>query len=169
MATNSQSTPFIVPDGTGGAIVAWQDFRSGSTNDIYAQRIDSFGFIQWTADGVPVCTGQTGLVLGQMIPDGAGGAIIVWHDRRDFTNGVFAQRVSPAGAMMWTGNGVVVSSETGHQQNPSLASDGAGGAIIAWEDARNGPNDIYAQRIDGTGTAMWAANGIVVCEASTPR
>jgi hypothetical protein len=165
-AANLQSTPFIVSDGAGGAIVAWQDFRSGSTNDIYVQRIDSFGFIQWTADGVAACTGQTGLVIGRMIPDGAGGAIIAWHDRRDFTNGVFAQRVSPAGIMMWTGNGVVVSSETGHQQNPSLASDGAGGAIIAWEDARNGANDIYAQKLDGTGTAMWASNGIAVCNAA---
>ena len=165
-AANLQSTPLIVPDGAGGAIVAWQDFRSGSTGDIYAQRIDSFGFIQWTADGVKVCAGQTGLILKEMIPDGAGGAIIAWHDRRDFTNGVFAQRVGPTGTMMWTNNGVVVSSESGHQQNPSLASDGAGGAIIAWEDARNGLNDIYAQRIDGTGTAMWAANGIIVCDAA---
>ena len=165
-AANSQSTPLIVPDGAGGAIVAWQDFRSGSTGDIYAQRIDSFGFIQWTADGVKVCAGQTGLILKEMISDGAGGAIIAWHDRRDFTNGVFAQRVGPTGTMMWTNNGVVVSSESGHQQNPSLASDGAGGAIIAWEDARNGLNDIYAQRIDGTGTAMWAANGIIVCDAA---
>src|SRR6185369_4546609 len=41
--------------------------------------------------------------------------------------------------------------------NPQIASDGAGGAIIVWEDGRNGTDfDIYAQRIDGTGTLSWS-------------
>ena len=165
-AAFSQSTPFIVSDGAGGVVIAWQDFRSGSTSDIYAQRIDANGFIQWTADGIALCTGQTSLVLGWMIEDGAGGAIVAWHDRRDFTNGIFAQRINSGGTVMWTANGVTVSSEAGHQQNARLASDGANGAIIAWEDSRNGANDIYAQRVDASGAAMWAANGIAVCNAS---
>jgi len=168
-AANSQSTPHMVSDGSGGVIVAWHDFRSGSTADIYAQRIDSNGIIQWTATGVAVCTGQTSLVIGRMIPDGAGGAIIAWHDRRDFTNGVFAQRISSDGAVMWTVNGVTVCSETGHQQNPSLASDGANGAIVVWQDARTDANDIYAQRIDASGAAVWTAGGIAVCNASNTQ
>jgi hypothetical protein len=168
-ASGTQSTPLIIPDGSGGAIIAWQDYRSGSTNDIYAQKIDSYGFIQWTTNGIAVCTGQTGLALGKMIPDGAGGAIIAWHDRRNFTNGIFAQRIGSGGSVMWTVNGVTVASETGHQQNPSLASDNAGGAIFAWEDARNVVNDIYAQRIDASGAARWTANGIVVCNAQNTQ
>jgi len=165
-ASGLQSTPRIVADGSGGAIVAWQDNRSGSTNDIYAQKIDPNGLSRWTANGIAICAGQTGLTLGKMIPDGAGGAIIAWHDRRNFANDVFVQRIAADGSVMWTANGVAVVSADGHQQNPTLASDGAGGAIIAWEDARVLPNDIYAQRIDGTGAVRWTANGVAVCLAS---
>jgi hypothetical protein len=39
-ATNSQNTPTIVLDGSGGAIVAWDDSRTGIARDIYAQRIE---------------------------------------------------------------------------------------------------------------------------------
>ena len=48
-------------------------------------------------------------------------------------------------------------------------TDGAGGAIIVWADERWGTADvdIYAQRIDGSGSPLWAANGAPVCTASS--
>lgn len=55
-AANSQQLPSSIPDGAGGAIVAWQDYRNGATGDIYVQRVDASGLPQWTADGVAVCT-----------------------------------------------------------------------------------------------------------------
>ena len=163
VAANYQSTPLIIPDGAGGTIVAWADAR-GSTLDIYAQKLSTFGFIQWAANGVAICTGKTGLSLGGMVSDGAGGAIITWHDRRDFNNGVFAQRISSTGTVMWTANGVTVCSILEHQQNPALAPDGSGGAIIAWEDRRSGGYDIYGQRINASGVPQWTANGVPVCD-----
>jgi len=42
-ANNVQSLPLVIPDGSGGAIIAWQDFRSGNVVDIYAQRVNSSG------------------------------------------------------------------------------------------------------------------------------
>ena len=164
-AAGSQSAPLIIPDGTGGTIVAWQDTRTGGTVDIYVQKLSMFGYIQWPEDGVAICTAQTGLVLGGMVSDGAGGAIITWHDRRDFYNGIFAQRIASNGAVQWTVNGVTVCSELEHQQNPSLAPDGAGGAIIAWEDRRGSSYDIYAQRLNASGAAQWTAGGIPVCDS----
>jgi hypothetical protein len=164
IAPNFQSNPLIIPDGTGGTIVAWQDAR-GSTADIYVQKLNIIGYIQWASNGVAICTGQTGLTLGGMVSDGAGGAIITWHDRRDFYNGVFAQRIASNGTVMWTANGVTVSSQVEHQQSPALATDGSGGAIIAWEDRRNGGYDIYAQRIDASGAPQWTAGGIPICDS----
>jgi len=163
-ASNYQSKPMIVPDGAGGTIVAWLDSR-GSTPDIYVQKLSVIGYIQWEANGVAICTGKTGLVLGGMVSDGAGGAIITWHDRRNFYNGVFAQRIASNGSVMWTANGVTVCSIGEHQQNPALATDGSGGAIIAWEDRRNGGYDIYGQRINASGAAQWTANGEPVCDS----
>ncbi len=163
-APNSQSKPLIIPNGTAGAIIVWQDFRSGSTADIYAQKINSDGYIQWSSNGVAICTGQTGVALSEIISDGAGGAIIVWHDRRNFSNDVFAQRIDSYGTVQWKTNGVAITAIAAHQEYPSLASDGAGGAIIAWRDQRNGAPDIYAQRINAGGTVQWTADGIAVCD-----
>jgi hypothetical protein len=164
-AANYQSSPIVIPDGAGGTIVAWADARTGGTVDIYAQKLGMIGYILWEANGVAICTGKNGLVLGGMISDGAGGAIITWHDRRDFTNGVFAQRIASDGTVMWTANGVTVSSQAEHQQAPALAPDGSGGAIIAWEDRRSGGWDIFAQRLDASGAPQWTAGGIPICDS----
>jgi hypothetical protein len=163
---NAQSNPVLVSDGAGGAIVAWQDFRSNNVLDIYAQRINADGYGQWTGNGIPICTGKTGVALNKIIPDGSGGAIVAWHDMRNASNDIFAQRVDASGGVQWTANGVTVCGATGSQMYPTLVSDDAGGAIITWQDARSGTNDIYAQRLNASGTAQWAADGIVVCNAT---
>ena len=162
-AANFQSSPMVIPDGAGGTIFAWADAR-GSTVDIYVQKLMGFGFIQWAANGISIVSGENGVTLRGIVSDGAGGAIIVWHDTRDFYNGVFAQRISANGAVMWTANGVTVCSLAEHQQDATIVSDGSGGAIIAWEDRRSGGYDIYAQRLDANGAAQWTANGVAMCD-----
>lgn len=42
-AANNQRVPQLVSDGAGGAIIVWEDARSGSTLDIYAQGINASG------------------------------------------------------------------------------------------------------------------------------
>jgi hypothetical protein len=36
-----------------------------------------------------------------------------------------------------------------------MCPDGSGGAVIAWQDTRNGNNDIYAQRVSASGSGVW--------------
>ena len=44
---------------------------------------------------------------------------------------------------------MAISTASGNQQSPQLASDGGSGAIIAWQDYRSGSEwDIYAQRVN---------------------
>src|SRR5439155_23421731 len=55
-AAGNQYIPAAVSDGSGGAIVVWQDGRLGAGNyDIYAQRVDGDGNRLWAPAGVPVC------------------------------------------------------------------------------------------------------------------
>jgi hypothetical protein len=44
-AIGSQYYPTMVPDGAGGAILAWYDQRAGGTVDIYGQRVERFGVL----------------------------------------------------------------------------------------------------------------------------
>ncbi|MBI5168740.1 MAG: T9SS type A sorting domain-containing protein [Candidatus Eisenbacteria bacterium] len=161
-STNFQWDPFVVPDGFGGVLMAWTDVRSG-TSDIYAQRINAQGVAQWTANGVVVCSASGNQSLPELVPDGTGGAIVVWEDVRSGNSDVYAQRINSSGTPQWTANGVAICTAANSQSSVSVASDGAGGAIIGWQDYRALNNDIYTQRISSAGVAQWGANGLAVC------
>jgi len=170
-AANDQTVPKIVSDGEGGAIIAWSDFRSSTDADLYAQRINASGTVLWTNNGVAICTATKIQVAVSIITDGEGGAIITWHDSRSGVYDIYAQRVNASGLVMWNADGVAICSAENKQENPAIVTDGAGGAIVTWQDNRNGTNqtsdyDIYAQRINSNGTVLWTANGISICSVT---
>lgn len=140
----------MVSDGAVGVIVVWMDSRSGfDEDDIYAQRVSAYGNVEWTVDGVAVCTAPGYQFWPQIASDGAGGAIITWPDYRFGSSNIYAQRMDDAGSAQWDANGAAVCSvPDAHDSN--LVADGSGGAIIAWEDYRSqtSDQDIYAQKIE---------------------
>jgi FlgD Ig-like domain len=170
-----QLRPSIISDGrsgitdTPGAIVVWEDDRTGNNTDIYAQAIDADGNVQWTTQGVAVCSdfGEQGSPT--MVTDGIGffgnpkGAIIAWEDNRDDQGDIYAQHVNSAGNAQWTSNGVAVCDAANWQRIPSITYVGDGNAIIAWWDLRSGVYDIWAQRIGPAGS--WLEDGLPVCRA----
>ena len=168
-ANDAQQEPVALSDGSGGAIIAWVDFRTGQGKDIYAQRVNASGQVQWAANGIVVCgeNGPQDAVV--MLPDGLGGAILAWEDARSDTGGydVYAQRINSAGSAMWTPGGVAVCTASGNQQYPGIISDGKGGVIVSWIDGRpSGTSNIYAQRVSSTGLTQWTTNGVPVKGAS---
>ena len=168
-AADHQAAPVIVPDAGTGAIIAWYDTRNGVDTDIYAQRINAAGVVQWAANGVALSTVAANQIFCDAASDGAGGAIVVWEDHRPSgaVGDIYAQRVNASGVPQWTANGVAVCTAGSDQLNPRIVTDGAGGAVIVWQDYRSlGEIDIYAQRVNATGVAQWAANGIAVCAVS---
>src|SRR5207245_658083 len=127
--------------------------RSGGSWDIYTQRVNAAGVPQWTADGVALSIAAGDQTNSQLVSDGSAGAIVAWQDYR---NGgipdIYAQRVNAAGVPQWTADGVAICTSAGVQEDPQLVSDGSAGAIVAWEDYRNGGiGDIYAQRVNAAG------------------
>ncbi len=166
-AANDQSLPTIVNDGTGGAIITWQDYRSGTNFDIYTQKINAAGVVQWTSDGVAISTAGEYQEYPTIINDGTGGAIITWQDFRSGTTfDIYAQRINASGVVQWTSNGFPISTAANDQQSPTIVSDGTGGAIITWYDSRSGTADIYAQKINTSGSVQWAVNGVVISNAT---
>jgi hypothetical protein len=166
-AADHQFNQMITSDGNGGAIITWQDYRDryGTMSDIYAQKVDSHGKVQWTSDGVAVSTAPSDQVLPQIVSDGAGGAIITWEDNRNGTTDIYAQRIDASGSILWQADGVAICAAAYTQAYPQIVSDGQGGAIITWQDSRgnqNGPSNVYAQRISPTGTIHWVSDGVLV-------
>ncbi|MFX1451146.1 MAG: hypothetical protein ACFFCM_09915 [Promethearchaeota archaeon] len=161
---HNQEAPQICCDGTGGAIITWQDYRNQNDFDIYAQRINSTGHIKWTANGTTICNETQNQENPQICCDGAS-AIITWQDYRNGLCDIYAQKLDSTGNIQWTANGTAICNEIENQQYPQICCDGAGGAIIVWEDCRVGGaiTDIYAQKINATGSTKWALDGTAIC------
>jgi hypothetical protein len=174
-AASVQQNPTIVSDGVGGAIVTWQDLR-GAAYDIYAQHVLASGAVDgaWPANGQTLCAATNNQNFPTIVSDGAGGAIVTWQDQRSGANDIYAQHVLASGAVDgggWPANGRGVTTAAADQTGPVIVSDGAGGAIIAWSDTRNGSSDIYAHHVLATGQndGAWPGDGRAVCTAAASQ
>jgi predicted lipoprotein with Yx(FWY)xxD motif len=149
-----QINPKIVSDGTGGAIIVWQDYVTGTTSDIYAQRVAAAGAVLWTATGVIICTAAGDQTNPQIVTDGNSGAFITWEDYRTPNSDIYVQRIAANAAINWSATGYLICGADSDQTHPAMVSDGNLGAIVAWQDYRSGNYDIYAQRFDISGTGI---------------
>ena len=148
----------VTSDGSGGAIIAWSDFRTGAAG-VYAQRLNSAGTPQWGQDGAPIGTGNGGQYVRSLVSDVSGGAVIAWSG----LGGVLMQRVNSAGEPQWGGGVPISSDERGSSSGFAMVSDGSGGAIIAWE----GLGFVYVQRVDYEGALKWEVDGMPLCSTPT--
>jgi hypothetical protein len=93
-AVNSQGGAKWSRTVAGGAIIGWQDLRSG-TYDLYGQRINGSGAVQWTTDGVAICSATGSQNPPVVVSDGAGNAIVAWSDDRSGQGlDIYAQRMN---------------------------------------------------------------------------
>ncbi|MBN2170090.1 MAG: T9SS type A sorting domain-containing protein [Candidatus Krumholzibacteriota bacterium] len=166
---HSTTPPDIASDGTGGAIVCWSGSNGDGTATIRAQRMNASGGHLWAAGGVELCTGASedpAPSVPRLTSDGSGGAIVVWYNQHNGDYDLYARRVDGAGNVLWSGDGVAICTEEHNQQMHRIVTDGAGGAIIVWRDARSPEADIYGQRIDASGTVRWTHDGLPISTES---
>ncbi len=171
-AVVGDARPVAVADGSGGALVVWSDLRGGGA-DIYAQHVQGGGTIAagWPASGAALCNAAGEQLEPVAVADGGGGAIVAWTDARGAGADIYAQHVTGAGGIVpgWPVSGVAICTATGDQSVPVVASDGAAGAIVAWQDQRAGnAGDIYAARVTSNGVVAALAS-LVSADATRER
>ena len=168
-AFQSRSTWSMAPDGLGGMLVSWLDFRNaggGPTSvDIYAQRVMADGTLApgWAVDGMPVTRRPGYQSAPVVVADGTGGGYFSWDHISAGPRDIHLQRLTANGvpAPGWPSDGLPVCTADADQGGPQLASDGSAGVILAWGDLRDGPLAVYAQRelADGNLASGWPVNG----------
>jgi len=164
----SFTTVGTISDGSGGAIVTWQNNKG-----IYVQHIDSSGKLLWLQGGLPVSEGTgtiiSSMVLSQagfsMVSDGSGGAIIAWAgesaasakiSNMDNFNplNIYVQRIGSDGVLMWPDTAVAAG------DNWQIVAAGDGSAVIAWDNFKPHSmalRDDYLclQKFAPDGTRLW--------------
>ena len=122
-------------------------------------------FAQWSSVSylnTAVCTATNSQQRPTQVSDGNGGSIMAWSDLRNGNDDIYLDRISADGLSMW-GTGFVCNAANS-QGFPTIISDGSGGAIVVWIDLRNGIDyDIYAQKVNASGTPQWTLGGFPVC------
>ncbi|OGC90057.1 MAG: hypothetical protein A2W25_15580 [candidate division Zixibacteria bacterium RBG_16_53_22] len=114
--------------------------------------------------------------ISKIAPMSDGGCYVSWWNNTAGMYWFYLQRYDATGIAQWADDGLLISN---HAQDTwltdyDLAVDSADHAIIAINDLRAGGDwDIYAYRISPTGTFVWGANGVTVCDNGaadyTPR
>ena len=174
----SFSTVGTISDGSGGAIVAWQNDKG-----IYIQHLDSAGKLLWQQGGLEVS--NTGTITGSMVlyqagfsmvSDGSGGAIIAWaglsltatHPKsgENFNPlNIYVKRIGADGALMWPDTAIAAG------DNWQIVATGDGGAVIAWDNFKPyamALRDDYLclQKFAPDGTRLWGNNGLTLITSS---
>ena len=156
-----QSFPAVVGDGNGGAIIVWQDERSGFS-DIYATKFnETYGWTWGGVNGAPVCTAASYQQAPVVAPDDAGGVVIFWYDTRG-GGSLYGQRMSSIGNARWMADGIPVASPGNTCYPKSAVSDGAGSVYVGWVSYSytTWSYSVYAQKVSRAGILQWQSPGL---------
>lgn len=151
----SVCNPSMLPDGSGGVIVAYQVNR-GNSSSIYLQRLGTDGACRWDDNGLELSTTQWGFLgsgnieCASLVSDGEGNVIAVYPSM----DGLKARKLDMSGSSIWLNAEVTVFTGRTLPGEFKAASDNSAG-VIATRSTQDG---IELQRIDGDGNLTWNTN-----------
>src|SRR5262249_3212656 len=121
----------------------------------------------WTTNGV-LLSGVTAVQPPRIVPDGAGGAIVVWPTGA----AIQAQRIDAGGTLHagWPANGMVITTDVSGTSDFAAVSGGAGRAYITRHKPPPGScgsppqQAVLLTRIDSNGSfaSGWTASGLAL-------
>jgi hypothetical protein len=116
-------------------------------NGIYAQKFDPAGASQWGGTGlVIVPLGTDSQIFAQTVQIGTG-ALAFWFDQPSFGSGTIqAVKLDASGTFVCPQFPVSTASADKSRLFAGIASSGL--AALAWQDDRNGENDIFIQNVN---------------------
>jgi len=160
-AANAQSNPAMVADLSGGFFVAWYDTRSGAGADVYVRHVDATGAL--VGSELAITSDHSATSAPVATADGQGGVIVAWSGAQ---GALLAQHVSSANSVIWTAGGVRACTDNHSQLRAAITGDGAGGAILAWEDYRGSTVAIFAQSLASLNGARGWGDAAVAMDTS---
>jgi len=156
------SESHVVTDGMGGFFVIWDDIRHGTDSVwLYGQHLDEDGTASWTQNGISI-SGETNYdnLYPAIVSGGPGYALAFWHKQSDY---LWGQRMDSDGSIHWGEGGLMLSHFLRYSN--TYHTDNHGGVVVSGIFRNGEYYDIYSQRIDSLGNALWGENGILVTQS----
>jgi len=168
----------VIPNSLGGFDVFWKYDQVQNYYDIYAQRVNGSGAIQWpvgsvSLNGKRITNIPNGTALrddkndnsSYTLADGSGNTYIFWNNGGNSNEqDIYAQKIDGDGEILWpldplpSLEGIPVVTATNQQTDFSLTLDISDkDVLVSWIDYRSGNNgsDIYTQKINSNGAIQW--------------
>ncbi len=165
-AFDKQINSRIVINSANDIYITWQDRRNGSDYDIYTQKLNLLGQIQFVANGAPVCTfigSQTNPKIE--VVDNTG-VFIVWQDKRfGSESDIFAEYINSNGSKSFGSSNLVVCNAIRSQSAIDVLADVVNAQLnVVWKDERVSTSNVnlYLQKIPKSGAVLFTANGIPI-------
>jgi len=143
----------IATTSDGGCYVSFYNGASGNY-DMYLQRLDGEGNIQWQENGILISSHpqETWLTDYDMTVDNEDHAIVVFNDIRAGGDwDIYAYRVSPDGDFTWGPDGLTVSDNAGFEPDPKVCVTTDGNVVFAWQE----DNVVHLRKVDMAGNDLW--------------
>ncbi|MGE4072296.1 MAG: hypothetical protein AB7E72_14090 [Lysobacterales bacterium] len=152
-------------DSAGNALLAFRYRDSGGVAQILAQKVAPNGTAQWGSPGVFVSADASDANAPKITGTSDGNAAVAWSDS---TGAIRVQKLSAAGAPLWSGSGVSIAPPMGFFFLADLRGDNAGNVIAAWSAQLSAQSRQYwAQKLaSANGASLWNAGHVKVFDGS---
>jgi hypothetical protein len=150
-------TPHVAVDSSGNAIAVWYQ-SDGNLSNIWANRFDGVN-LKW---GVPTLIAMDGLgdaYNPEVVFDPSGNAIVVWYQSDGNQSDIWANRFDGT-KLKWGTSTLIETDNLGDAEDPHVAVDSSGNAIVVWYQSDGNLSNIWANRFDGV-NLKWGAPTLI--------
>lgn len=158
--SNNQNNPDVEVDSNCNIYAVWNDDRNGN-QDIYFEKYDGTPTSLWLGSKkVDTLANSADQTFPQIVINASSThEYIAWMDTRNDGGDIYAQKFDTNGNAVWAGE-IKINSDatTAVQSRPKIKRDFRENIFYAWYDARNGNDDIFAQKYDPNGSRLWASD-----------
>ncbi len=172
-APNAQGSVQSIHDGSGGYYVFWFDDRAGTnTTQIFGQRYDVNGIPLWTTNGKAIYSDTTNDLFHYSVIRNVAGNLFFGITEGTAGSGGDTIRVlktDPDGNPLWAQPTLVAAAGGGpiYATNVQLIEKDSGVYVAHYLIWTGGSTVLCMNRVDDSGTRLWALNGIQVPNGGT--
>jgi hypothetical protein len=143
LTAEMQWTPNIAVDSKGDIYIVWEDWRNVSEPDIYFAKSTDGGNTFSTNKRINDDLSGEGQMTPSIAIDESDNIYIVWEDSRNFDLDIYFVNSTNGGDSFSPNKMVNDDLFFVYCVSPSIAAYGNGNVYVAWNDDRNGDNDIF--------------------------